>query len=186
MTNPFRFNDVIEAMKKMHCDALEPPSDSVIAADHLGDVADHLIGHVVDQARRSGASWTDIGTSLGVARRAAEKRFVPKDSGGVSDLDPSQGFGGSRSGRETSSWRRRTKPARQTTTRSAPTLDVRASERARRTRRALIVAQGVTPETVRQTVTATLPPAVDQVPELIPYDLRVRNALELRFRQAPG
>src|SRR5664280_956663 len=93
MTNPFRLNDVIEAMKKVHCDALEPPSDSVIAADHLGDVADHLIGHVVDQARRSGASWTDIGTSLGVARRAAEKRFVPKDSGGVSDLDPSQGFG---------------------------------------------------------------------------------------------
>ena len=93
MTNPFRLNDLIEAMKKVHCDALEPPSDAVIAADHLGDVADHLIGHVVDQARRSRASWTDIGTSMGVARQAAEKRFVPKDSGGVSDLDPSQGFG---------------------------------------------------------------------------------------------
>jgi hypothetical protein len=44
----------------------------------------------------------------------------------------------------------------------------------------------VTPETVRQTLTATLPPAVDQVPELIPYDPRVRKALELTFRQAPG
>jgi ATP-dependent Clp protease ATP-binding subunit ClpA len=93
MTNPFRLNDLIEAIKKVHSDALEPLSDAVIAADHLGDVADHLIGHVVDQARRSGASWTDIGTSLGVAKQAAEKRFVPKDSGGVSDLDPSQGFG---------------------------------------------------------------------------------------------
>ena len=80
MTNPFRLNDLIEAIKKVHSDALEPLSDAVIATDHLGDVADHLIGHVVDQARRSGASWTDIGTSLGVARRAAEKRFVPKDS----------------------------------------------------------------------------------------------------------
>jgi hypothetical protein len=40
-------------------------TDAVLAADHLGDVADHLIGHFVDQARRSGASWTDIGRSMG-------------------------------------------------------------------------------------------------------------------------
>src|SRR5664280_1783721 len=92
MTNPFRLNDLIEAIKKMHSDALEPLSDPVIATDHLGDVADHLIGHVVDQARRSGAFWTGIGTQ-GVTKQTAEKRSVPKDSGGVSDLDPSQGFG---------------------------------------------------------------------------------------------
>ena len=69
MTNPFRLNDLIEAIKKVHSDALEALSDAVIATDHLGDVADHLIGHVVDQARRSGASWTDIGTSLGVTKQ---------------------------------------------------------------------------------------------------------------------
>ena len=68
MTDPFRLNDLIEAIKKVHSDALEPLSHAVIATDHLGDVADHLIGHVVDQARRSGASWTDIGTSLGVTK----------------------------------------------------------------------------------------------------------------------
>ena len=28
-----------------------------------------------------------------MTKQIAEKRFVPKDSGGVSDLDPSQGFG---------------------------------------------------------------------------------------------
>lgn len=48
----------------------------------------------------------------------------------------------------------------------------------------LIVAQGVPLETVRQDVTATLPPAADQVPELIPYDARARKALELTFREA--
>ena len=42
--------------------------DAVLAADHLGEVADHLIGHFVDQARRSGASWTDIGRSMGVTQ----------------------------------------------------------------------------------------------------------------------
>ncbi len=54
-------------------------SAAVLAADHLGEVADHLIGHFVDQARRSGASWTEIGASMGVSKQAAQKRFVPKD-----------------------------------------------------------------------------------------------------------
>ncbi|HEV7628067.1 MAG TPA: ATP-dependent Clp protease ATP-binding subunit, partial [Streptomyces sp.] len=92
MSNPVRLDDLIEAIKKAHSDTLEQLSDAVIAADHLGEVADHLIGHFVDQARRSGASWTDIGKSMGVTRQAAQKRFVPKASGEGSDLDPSQGF----------------------------------------------------------------------------------------------
>src|SRR4026207_1376212 len=87
--NPVRLDDLIEAITKAHSDALEQLSDAVIAADHLGDLADHLIGHFVDQARRSGASWTDIGRSMGVSKQAAQKRFVPKES---TDLDPGQGF----------------------------------------------------------------------------------------------
>jgi hypothetical protein len=42
---------LIEGIKKVHSDALEQLSDAVIAADHLGDVADHLIGHFVDGSR---------------------------------------------------------------------------------------------------------------------------------------
>src|SRR4249919_2995198 len=95
MTNPVRLGDFIEAIKKTHSDALDQLSDAVIAADHLGDVADHLIGHFVDQARRSGASWTDIGRSMGVSKQAAQKRFVPKDPVEPTDLlDPNQGFRG--------------------------------------------------------------------------------------------
>src|ERR1035438_5732731 len=92
MTNAVRLDDLIDAITKTHSDALDQLSDAVIAADHLGDVADHLIGHFVDQARRSGASWTDIGRSMGVSKQAAQKRFVPRDSGEGSDLDPSQEF----------------------------------------------------------------------------------------------
>src|ERR1700694_2615658 len=91
MTNPVRLDDLIEAINKTHSDALERLSGAVIAADHLGDVADHLIGHFVDQARRSGASWTEIGRSMGVSKQAAQKRFVPKAES--TTLDPSQGFG---------------------------------------------------------------------------------------------
>ena len=92
MTNPVRLDDLIEAITKVHSEPLEQLSDAVLAADHLGDVADHLIGHFVDQARRSGASWTEIGRSMGVTKQAAQKRFVPKDPGGPLDLDPSEGF----------------------------------------------------------------------------------------------
>ncbi|MGI8901467.1 MAG: hypothetical protein ACR2HA_11190 [Nocardioides sp.] len=93
MINPVRLGDLIEAIKKVHSDALDQLADAVIAADHLGEVADHLIGHFVDHARRSGASWTDIGRSMGVTKQAAQKRFVSKSSGGASDLDAGQGFG---------------------------------------------------------------------------------------------
>src|ERR687893_1404032 len=88
-----RLDDLIQAIKKVHDDELDQLTDAVLAADHLGDVADHLIGHFVDQARRSGASWTDIGRSMGVSKQAAQKRFVPKGPGEPSDLDPEQGFG---------------------------------------------------------------------------------------------
>jgi len=185
MTNPVRLDDLIEAIKKVHPEALDQLSDAVIAADHLGDVADHLIGHYVDQARRSGASWTDIGRSMGVSKQAAQKRFVPKGPSEPSDLDPRQGFS------------RFTGPARnvvmaaQNEARAAYNDEISPehlvlgllSERDSLAAE-LIVAQGVPLETVRQNVTATLPPAAAQVPELIPYDPRARKVLELTFREA--
>ena len=73
-----------------------------MAAEHLGEVADHLIGHFVDQARRSGASWTDIGRSMGVTKQAAQKRFVPKGRSRRPDLDPSRASAASRRGPATS------------------------------------------------------------------------------------
>src|SRR3954451_1863281 len=87
---PVRLDDLIEAIKKVHDDPLEQLSDAVVVGDHLGEVADHLIGHFVDQARRSGASWTEIGQAMGVSKQAAQKRFVPK--GEPAALDPNEGF----------------------------------------------------------------------------------------------
>src|SRR5215210_7389788 len=92
MPDAVRLDDLIAAIQKVHTDALDQLSDAVLAAEHLGEVSDHLIGHFVDQARRSGASWTDIGRSMGVTKQAAQKRFVPKGSGEPAALDSSQGF----------------------------------------------------------------------------------------------
>ncbi|SDU67610.1 Clp protease N-terminal domain-containing protein [Gordonia westfalica] len=77
---PVRLDDLISAIRKVHDDPLDQLSDAVLAAAHLDEVADSLIGHFVDQARRSGASWTAIGSSMGVSKQAAQKRFVDRVS----------------------------------------------------------------------------------------------------------
>src|SRR6478752_8514105 len=82
MTTPQtpRLDDLIAAITSVHQEPLDQLTDAVLAAEHLDNLADHLIGHFVDQARRSGASWTQIGQSMGVTKQAAQKRFVPKAS----------------------------------------------------------------------------------------------------------
>jgi hypothetical protein len=183
MTTPIKLDDLITAIKKVHTEPLDQLADAVLAADHLGDVADHLIGHFVDQARRSGASWTDIGRSMGVSKQAAQKRFVAK--GETIDLDPSQGF------------QRFTPRARQ--------VVVKAQEAARSCGNAeitpahivlgllvdvgalapkAIVAQGVTIEEVHAAATAALPESVADLPALIPFDAAAKKTLELTFREA--
>jgi len=80
---PVRLDELISYVKSHQGTPLDHVSAAVQVSEHLGELADHLIGHFVDQARRAGASWTDIGQSMGVTKQAAQKRFVPK----VSDWD---------------------------------------------------------------------------------------------------
>ncbi|MFI1094313.1 Clp protease N-terminal domain-containing protein [Streptomyces sp. NPDC020917] len=86
---PVRLDDLIDYVKEQHpgSDPLQDLEHAVYVATHLDDVADHLIGHFVDQARRAGASWTDIGQHMGVSKQAAQKRFVPKIPGDVDFSD---------------------------------------------------------------------------------------------------
>ncbi|GIG87441.1 Clp protease N-terminal domain-containing protein [Plantactinospora endophytica] len=79
---PVRLDDLIAYVRRQHPggDALERLTDAVLVGEYLGDLADHLIGHFVDQARRSGASWTEIGQHMGVTKQAVQKRFVTRKS----------------------------------------------------------------------------------------------------------
>ena len=82
MTFPeIRLDDMITMVRTLHPegDALARLSDAVLLSERLGEVADHVVGHFVDQARKAGATWTDIGQSMGVSKQAAQKRFVPRD-----------------------------------------------------------------------------------------------------------
>ena len=182
ITSSVRLDELIAAIKKVHAEPLEQLQDAVIAADHLGEVADHLIGHFVDQARRSGASWTDIGKSMGVTRQAAQKRFVPKES---TDLDPNQGFGRytPRARNVVMAAHNEAIAARNTEGRPEHLILGLLAEPDGLAAKA-ITAQGVLLDTVRQAATAALPPAAEEVPELVPYGSDAKKVLELTFREA--
>ena len=183
MTSAVRLDDLIAGIKKFHPEPLDQLTDAVVVAQHIDEVADHLIGHFVDQARRSGASWTDIGRSMGVTKQAAQKRFVPKP--GTVDLDPEQGFS------------RFTARARSVVMAAHEEAHAARSERVgpvhlalglasdpRSLAAAAIKDSGVSMKQLRAAAVAALPPAADVVPELIPYDAEAAKVLELTFREA--
>ncbi len=185
MTTPaptVRLDDLIDAVSSAHPDALDRISGAIALADHLGEVADSLIGHFVDQARRSGASWAEIGRSMGVTKQAAQQRFVGK---GSPALDPSQGFS------------RFDDEARQVVVRAQEAARSAGNDRIALghlvlalvaddtgTAARAVAAQGLDLETVRRTATATLPAPAGPVRDLVPFDDRAREVLEQTFRVA--
>ena len=180
-SRPVRLDELITTIKKVHPDVLHQLSDAVLAAEHLGEVADHLIGHFVDQARRSGASWTDIGKSMGVTKQAAQKRFVLRAE--TTTLDPSGGF------ERFTPRARNAVVAAQNAAHEAGNneitpdhlmLGVLNDPEALVTK--LLRAQRVDPESLRDAI--TLPPAADKMPALIPFSGTARKALELTYREA--
>lgn len=56
----------------------DEPLDQLTTArqlrDGLAETAEALLDHFVDQARRAGCSWTQIGDALGVSKQAAQQR----------------------------------------------------------------------------------------------------------------
>jgi len=177
-TRPVRLDDLIDAITKVHADVLERLAGAVVAADHLGEVADHLIGHFVDRARRSGASWTEIGRSMGVTKQAAQQRFVPK-----ADLDPQDGFG------RFTTRAKNAVLAAQNVARAAGNAEIGSAhlilglvEQPESLAALAILGQDVALDAVRTAV--TLPPAGAEPPALLPFGAQAKKALELTFRAA--
>ncbi len=88
-TFPVPLDNLITYVKGLHPDGgpLENVSDAFTVSSQLDEQADALIGYFVDQARRSGLSWSQIGGAMGVSKQAAQKRFVPPATK-VSDMAP--------------------------------------------------------------------------------------------------
>jgi hypothetical protein len=179
ITPPVKLDELITAITENHTDALDQLAGAVLLADHIGEVADHLIGHFVDQARRSGASWTDIGRSMGVTRQAAQKRFVGKP-----DAKPSNAF------------EKFSQPARSAIIAGMNEAKVAGNAEiipahvflgllgTEGSAVGALRAQGIDLDQARDTALAALPPRSDADPVLIPYDTRAKKALELASRVA--
>jgi hypothetical protein len=184
---PARLGDLIDHVAALHPDGepLTRLADAVLTAGQLGEVSDHLVGHFVDQARRSGASWADIGQSLGVTKQAAQQRFVPRAAAVDADL-----AAGGRLARFTP---------------RARFVLVQAQEEARRAgnpavepshivlglladRDAIaaqaILAQEVEPGAVRAAVVAELSPPSSDVPANVAFTPNARRLLGLTLREA--
>lgn len=182
---PVRLDDLIGVIKQVHDEPLEQLTDAVLAAESLGEIADHLIGHFVDQARRSGASWTEIGKCMGVTKQAAQKRFVPKVPDFESAaLDPKAGFG------RFTPRARNVVVAAQNKAHTAGNAEITPDhlllalfDDPDGLAAKLLAGQGVDAAAVEKVI--TLPSRIDgEMPALIPFNGAAKKALELTFRQA--
>jgi hypothetical protein len=88
-TFPVPLDNLISYVKGLRPEGgpLENVSDAFAVSTQLDEQSDALIGYFVDQARRSGLSWSQIGGAMGVSKQAAQKRFVPSVTR-IADLMP--------------------------------------------------------------------------------------------------
>ncbi len=181
ISHPVRLDDLITAITDNHDEPLNQLEDAVLTAEALGDIADHLIGHFVDQARRSGASWTEIGKRMGVTKQAAQKRFVPRTEG--NPMDPHEGFS------------RFTPRARNVVVESQNTAHAAGNDEIAPAH--LLLGLFADPASLAARLLAghaidaaavanvlTLPPRRPDVPALIPFNGPAKKVLELTFREA--
>jgi hypothetical protein len=182
---PVQLDTLIAGIARTHDDVLDQLSTAVIAADHLGVVADHLIGHFVEAARSSGASWRDIGASMGVSKQAAQKRFVDRTAPDRPPLHPSQGFSRfTRQAGDALVAAHNAAVAAANTEVTADHLVLGLLNEPDSIAATAIAAQGFSLDDVRDDVAAALPPAGDPVPDLVPYSHEARKVIELAFREA--
>jgi hypothetical protein len=78
---PVPLDNLVSYVKSLHpqADPLDHLSDAMRVSAQVDEQSDALIGYFVDRARHSGASWSQIGASMGVSKQAAQKRFVARD-----------------------------------------------------------------------------------------------------------
>jgi hypothetical protein len=183
---PARLDDLIDFVLESDPDgdALTRLSAAVLTAEQLGDLADHLIGHFVDQARRAGASWTEIGQSMGVTKQAAQKRFVPR-------TEPEDKPAGAGQFSRFTDRARRVVVGAEERARSAGNpyvgvehillalLDMTEGLAAR-----AIVAQGISLDVVRERATAALHASTEVPAGHIPFTGSSKKLLQLSLREA--
>jgi hypothetical protein len=184
---PARLDDLIAYVQSQDPSGgpLDHLSDAVLVAERLGELADHLIGHFVDQARKAGASWTEIGQSMGVTKQAAQKRFVPRSS----DMPPLGATGlharfTDRARRAVAAAQNEALGAKHAEVTTAHVILGLLTEPEGLAARA-IQAQGISLDAVRTAIVESLgPPAERPASGHVPFSANAKKALDLTLREA--
>jgi hypothetical protein len=186
LTSHVRLDELIDAIACGHDQPLDQLSGAVLLAEHLDELADSLLGHFVDQARRAGASWTEIGRSMGVTRQAAQKRFVARPSGTTT----SGGSGAESFARFTQQARNALVTAHNVA-QEAGNLEVAPAHLllglltgAASPAVAALTAQGLAVDAITSAARAALPRPAARVPALVPYDDAAKAVIEASVAEA--
>jgi hypothetical protein len=83
---------LVAALDAAHPDVRDRIPDAMLVAEHLDQVGDDLIEHVVATARAQGVSWSEIGSRMGVSKQAAQQRLAKATRGELEPLSKEQGF----------------------------------------------------------------------------------------------
>lgn len=166
---------------------LQHLTNAVLLSEHLDEVAGHLVGHFVDQARRAGASWAEIGQAMGVSKQAAQQRFVSRGA-----LDESESAAMDASGYErftdrarlvVSTARDQAQASGHDQVGSLHLLLGLVADQVSLAARA-IEAQGAVLEQVRGAARAALGPGGEPAADPVTYSTDAKKALQLAFREA--
>jgi hypothetical protein len=187
VSKPVGLSEMIGRVRaaRPHGDPLDQLEEAVSVAGGLNEVADHLVGFFVDNARDSGLSWTQIGGRLGVSKQAARKRFAPDDI----PLEPSavkeKAFG-----RYTQAAQHAIVLARDNARKyhhhyiGTEHILLAVCQKRKYLGALAIAAAGVDVDAVERAVVEQLGGSSSEVPELIPFTGNAKKALELTLRAA--
>ena len=184
MGEPVVLDELVNRVTMRHPggDALTHLSEAMSMSDVISDVADQLVGHFVDEARKAGVTWAEIGRTMGVSRQAVQKRFVPRSA--------------AESGVDAAALDRFSPRARAVVVASQDEARAAAHDYLGTEHIVLgllsqpeglagkFLAEKATLERVRATVTDALGPRRDNVPEQIPFTLRGKRVLDLSLQAA--
>ena len=73
---PVDLQDLISTIERSEREPLQYVTDAMLLSERIADMGEQLVDHFVKQAREAGASWSEIGVSLGVSKQAAQQRFT--------------------------------------------------------------------------------------------------------------
>jgi hypothetical protein len=82
-TSPLSLDALVVHVQQLQpgADPLAQLGNAVSVAHDTASIGDQLIGHFVEIARLSGATWSEVGDALGVSKQAVQKRFVARWDG---------------------------------------------------------------------------------------------------------